>query len=137
MGFLRVAPEIERWLSTAAARFWLLSDGDYTTAVADWRVGFEDLLLGACYLEGGVARRETEAALPFDALVFSMPGYRLLPGSTGERVPSYGYGVEHLRRVDFEAANAAEAVIVDRNFGFTCLCTHEEGGYGAMRFLRG
>lgn len=63
-----------------------------------------------------------------DGFVFSLPGYYYLPSGTDAQLdPAYGFRVTELRVIDFSIANPADAIFVDHELTFTCLCTHEAG----------
>jgi hypothetical protein len=130
MGFLTPRTTIESWLEQASATFRPLSDREYAEVVAGWRNRFETVLENKDYVRGRSVNDIAQSLLPSDVFVFSLPGYRLLPARTNPSVDlAYGYEARGLRKIDFEIANRADAIIVDKDFAFTCLCTNEAGAF--------
>jgi len=130
MGFLKSRPNLELWLEQAAATFRPLTQREYGKVVAEWRARFEPVLAANDYVTGRSVKDLAQSLLPRDVFVFNVPGYRLLPAGTSSRLDgAYGYEALGLTTIDFSITNPADAVIVDRDFTFTCLCTHEAGAF--------
>ena len=135
MGFLKTHVGIEAWLGSSSLEFRRLSQKEYAILVRKWRSRFEQMLIaGQCH-RGNSAQEALENKLPCSVFVFSVPGYQLLPASTDARLdPAYAYEVDRLETLDFQVTNRADAIIVDQEFVFTCLCTHEAGGLARPEF---
>jgi hypothetical protein len=135
MGFLKQHLAVESWLAATASQFRPLSQAEYADVVREWRSHFDESLGARHFSAGSAAEEAMLQMLPCDAFVFSIPGYHSLPASTDPRFdPAYGYEVIGLRDLDFAVANRADAVISDRRFSFTCLCTHEAGAFAEPQF---
>jgi hypothetical protein len=132
MGFLRPRPKIEEWLAQAAASFRPLGQREYGKLVADWRAHFDHTLETGDFISGRDVEEAANSLFPADTFIFNVPGYRLLPAGTGPKFDqASGYEALKLGCINFEIANPADAVITDRAFTFTCLCTHEAGAFAS------
>lgn len=136
MGFLSRVPAVEEWLDEAAEEWSQLSEREYRDFWRRWREAFESRLS-----KGRPAARDVEAMariereLPFEAVVFSAPGYDFLPSSTPDRAPLFAYRTSRLTRIDRERCNSWDCILADRDLRFTCLYTHEIGSLGDPVFL--
>ncbi|HET9227978.1 MAG TPA: hypothetical protein VFR31_14985 [Thermoanaerobaculia bacterium] len=136
MGFLSRVPAVEEWLDEAAEEWSQLSDREYGDFWRRWREAFESRLS-----QGKPTARDVEAMariereLPFEAVVFSAPGYDFLPSSTPDRAPLFAYRASRLTRIDRERCNSWDCILADRDLRFTCLYTHEIGSLGDPVFL--
>ena len=122
--------QLEEWFVGASAGARPLDRCEYRELVASWQTQFEPLLKVRDRVTGAKAEVGLRALLPSDMFVFSIPGYRYLPASTNPHHDArYGFHVSQLRTVDFAILNPADAILVDPDMNFTCLCTHEAGAY--------
>jgi hypothetical protein len=136
MGFVKHHPEIEAWLRSASEGVRLLSDREYVDLTKRWRKAFSSD--DTSRREHGTgAELSASEALPVDAYVFNMPRFAGGPaGPAGHQARTYAYVAEELGVIDFELANAAEAIIAARDLAFTMHCTHEAGGFAHPWFVR-
>ena len=129
MSSLLEVAKLEGWFKVASMGARMLDRAEYRELVASWQSVFEPLLKAGDRLTGAKAEAGLRAHLPADMFVFSMPGYRYLPASTNSREPRYAFRVSQLSNVDFGVANSEDAILVDTELTFTCLCTHEAGAF--------
>lgn len=103
MGFLALVPAVEKWLDEAAEEWSQLSDREYGDFWRRWRNAFENRLsTGKPTARDIDAMARIERELPFEAVVFSAPGYDFLPSSTPDRAPVFAYRASRLTRIDRE-----------------------------------
>ena len=136
MGFLSRVPAVEEWLDEAAEEWSQLSDREYGDFWRRWREAFESRLSkGKSTARDVEAMARIERDLPFEAVVFSAPGYDFLPSSTPDGAPLFAYRASRLTRIDRERCNSWDCILADRDLRFTCLYTHEIGSLGDPVFL--
>lgn len=120
--------ELEAWFQASASGFRALDAREYQELLANWQAEFEPLLEARDRRRGAKAEAGVRALLPRDVFVFSIPGYRYLPAATNShRDPRFAFYVSQLKMIDFGIANRMDAIVVDSELTFTCLCTHEAG----------
>jgi hypothetical protein len=130
MTFLSSRPGLEAWLHLVSSNVRPLSQKEYQEVVARWRAQFEGALVAEECVSAAQAEQGMRALLPRDVFVFSMPGYAFLPSATDPKMdPAYGYAADALQTIDFAIANPDDAIFVDRDMSFSCMCTHEAGAF--------
>ncbi|HKI01063.1 MAG TPA: hypothetical protein VKK31_03700 [Thermoanaerobaculia bacterium] len=126
MGFLSSVPVLEEWLDEATDGWSGLTNREYAELWSRWRAAFESRLrTGKPTAKDIDAMASIERALPFEAFLFSAPGYEFLPSGTS--LPVFGYRVTPLARVDRDLFNSCDVIVADADLRFTCLYTHEIG----------
>ena len=135
MGFVKRNICIEKWLSEAAVAFKLLTDYEYRLHIKEWRHRFEPAALTGRVRTGYAALEAVDKRMPCDVVLFTLLGYRRIPGFEGGPL-AFGYMVVDLEYVDHATACEWDAIVVSKTRGFCCMYTHEwSSGLATPRFV--
>ena len=126
MAIAKPLPELEVWLDTHANHWRILFNREYGQLIRDWSEAFlHRIEQRERHLSG---RRALDAfALRLPANVFFFSGVEIpAVANTGGRCAS-GYQVEGLETLDRDMVSSFELVVVDLDFSWCLLLSHEHG----------
>ena len=128
------SPAIEEWLDASADGWSVVSDVDYRALVRRWRERFGGHLRAPFATQSPHALEGFSALLPATIVLFSgcsVPEAAATGGSF-----AHAYRATGLRSVDEELAHSLDLILLDEDFAFCCVCTHESGSLSYPIFAR-
>ncbi len=123
MAIVTPSPALEEWLAGAGDTWDAVSDRAYRDLVARWQRAFGLELDRGAGVQGPAALHQFEALLP--ATVFLFNGVSVPRAATSISRHPHAYRAVGLRRLDRPLANDLDLVLVNEEFSFCCVCTHE------------
>ena len=93
MGFLRCNLDIERFLLTGSANFYLMKDRDFLVIFGQWEKVFSRIDHGYGWVNYGIEScAKLGTSLPFSAYLFTISGNKLFSGNAmREPRPRFAY----------------------------------------------